>query len=80
MLRSLMAAVWLMPGTSHAYIGPGAGSSEIETLTLLAIATLLALVGLIWYPISHLLKTRHDARTSQADKNQKDSPPNQSNF
>ena len=41
---------------SAAYVGPGLGLGAIGALLGGALAVLLAIVGLIWYPMKRLLK------------------------
>ncbi|MGI9450366.1 MAG: hypothetical protein ACR2QH_06995 [Geminicoccaceae bacterium] len=55
---ALFCLVWLVPDTSHAYIGPGAGISAIGSLLALLAAILLAIVGFIWYPLKGFMKKR----------------------
>jgi hypothetical protein len=40
------------------YIGPGGALSAIGTFLALLAATLLALLGFVWYPIKRLLRAR----------------------
>jgi hypothetical protein len=59
----LAAAAALVPGTAFAYIGPGAGLGMIGSVIALLGAILVALFGLIMFPIT-LLRRR---RKTQAD-------------
>lgn len=58
-LRWMMAATTLLaPCLAHAYVGPGAGLSAIGSVLALIGATLLLIVGFVWYPLKRLLKRR----------------------
>jgi hypothetical protein len=52
----LSAALILFPFGAEAYIGPGAGLSALGTLAAVAGALLVAVVGIILFPIRILLK------------------------
>ena len=45
---------------AHAYIGPGAGLSAIGSILALVGATVLLILGFIWYPFKRLLQRRKD--------------------
>lgn len=53
-----LLAILLMPSTSMAYIGPGAGLSAIGTVFALIGAVFFLIVGFVWYPFKRLLKRR----------------------
>lgn len=57
-------AALLLPATAHAYIGPGAGITAIGSVLALLGAVILAIIGLVWYPMKRMLKAR---KKSQAD-------------
>ncbi len=64
-LRSLLAntlliAALAMPVCAYAYIDPGAGVTSIRTVAIIAGVILLALVGLLWYPLKRLLTKKQD--------------------
>jgi uncharacterized membrane protein len=52
----LTASFVLFPFAAEAYIGPGAGLSALGTLAALAGALLVALFGVILFPIRILLR------------------------
>jgi len=54
----MVVTTLLAPCLAHAYVGPGAGLSAIGSLLALVGATLLLIVGFVWYPIKRLLKQR----------------------
>ena len=44
------------PNLALAYIGPGAGLGAIGTFLAVIGATLLLIVGFVWYPVKRLLR------------------------
>ena len=54
----MVVTTLLTPCMAHAYVGPGAGLSAIGSMLALVGATLLLIVGFVWYPIKRLLKRR----------------------
>jgi len=58
----MVVATLLAPCLAHAYVGPGAGLSAIGSVLALVGATLLLIVGFVWYPIKRLLKRRKGNR------------------
>lgn len=56
------------------YIGPGGALSAIGSFLALLAATLLALLGFVWYPIKRMLRARKAKRASaSADRSQLES-------
>ena len=51
----LTGVLVLLPTVAHAYIGPGAGLSALAGLAAVAGAVILALFGVILFPIRMLL-------------------------
>ncbi len=64
----------LTPAIAHAYIGPGAGITALGSLLALVGAVLLALVGLVWYPLKRLLRARRKAAPAATDTDTPGSP------
>ena len=60
------------PGTAAAYVGPGLGLGAIAAFFGAVLAVLLAIVGVVWYPIKRLLSRRKSAE--QTDKAHEDNP------
>ncbi len=60
------------PGTAAAYVGPGLGLGAIAAFFGAVLAVLLAIVGVVWYPIKRLLGRRKSAE--QTDKAHEDKP------
>ena len=56
--------VWV-PITSHAYIGPGMGGGAIAVVVGFFAAILLALWGILYYPIKRALKNRKDKKIAE---------------
>jgi hypothetical protein len=58
-LRYLLLAVSLLYSSSaEAYIGPGLGAGVVATVIGIVGAVLLAIAGIVYYPIKRLLKNR----------------------
>lgn len=60
-LIPLLAALALMPGAAHAYIGPGMGLGVIASVLGVVAAFFMALIGLLWFPLKRLVKRRKAA-------------------
>lgn len=60
----------LLPATpTLAYVGPGLGLGVIGALVGGLLALLMAIVGLVWYPIKRMLrKARNPAGKDQNDR------------
>ena len=59
-------ALWVglltvMANPAHAYIGPGAGVGAIVVTIALALGVILLLVGLVWFPLKRMLKSKKGA-------------------
>tara|TARA_Y100000389_G_scaffold53713_1_gene49562 strand:- start:1293 stop:1511 length:219 start_codon:yes stop_codon:yes gene_type:complete len=52
----------------YAYLGPGIGGGVIAATIGVVIATLAALIGLVWFPIKRLLKKRKGKKEQQQNK------------
>ena len=50
-----------MPAVALAYVGPGLGMGAIAAFFGAVLAVLLAIVGVVWYPIKRLLGKRKAA-------------------
>ena len=70
MLRLALAPALLTlvmtPGLAHAYIGPGAGAGTIAVVLGVIAAVFMAFLGLLWYPIKRLLRSRRSAKPATA--------------
>ena len=47
-----------IPSTVAAYIGPGLGLGAIGTVLGIFAAIILAIIGVVWYPLKRFLKKR----------------------
>lgn len=59
--------VGLLPGTAAAYVGPGMGLGAIAAFFGGLFAVLLAIVGVVWYPIKRLLGRGKPAAPAPGD-------------
>ena len=55
---TLVAASMIAASQAHAYIGPGAGLSAIGSILALIAATVMLILGFVWYPFKRLLIRR----------------------
>ena len=61
-MRFIVLVLFLFStATAHAYIGPGAGLGVIGAILGAFVAVILAIAGVIWYPVKRLLKKRNQA-------------------
>lgn len=63
-LRLAAVLAVLLPSPALAYIGPGAGLGAIAVVVALVIGLLLLVVGLVWYPLKRMLKSKRGGGTS----------------
>jgi hypothetical protein len=47
--------------TAHAYVGPGLGLGVIGAILGTLLAVILAIAGVVWYPVKRMLKRKHQA-------------------
>lgn len=71
-LRGSLCAVALgvflaAPGIADAYVGPGLGVGAIAAFFGAVLAVLLAIVGVVWYPLKRLLNRRKPPAESDSD-------------
>ncbi|WP_368345612.1 hypothetical protein [Pelagovum sp. HNIBRBA483] len=52
------AAMFVMPNAALAYIGPGMGLGAITAVLGVLAALLMAIIGLVWYPMKRMFKKR----------------------
>jgi len=65
---SIMSAGMLLPETSLAYVGPGAGLTAVGTILAFIFAALLSVVGFIWYPVKRILRKLKKPSTDAVTK------------
>ena len=61
----------LIPASSYAYIGPGMSGGVIAVVFGFFAAILLALWGILYYPIKRALKNRKNKKLSSEESNDK---------
>ena len=64
----VVALLAVMPLAAHAYVGPGAGVGMIGSLLAVLGVVLLAIVGLILWPLRMMRKRRQGKGGSQAER------------
>ena len=65
----LFISLFLLSFPSYAYIGPGMGGGVIAAIIGFFAAILLALWGILYYPIKRALKKRKDKKILLKDSN-----------
>lgn len=58
----------VLTGDAHAYVGPGLGLGVIGAIISGILAVLLAIVGVIWYPLKRILKKKQAASDSKKEE------------
>jgi len=48
----------LLTNDAYAYVGPGVGLGAIGAFLAMVLAVLLAIVGIVWYPLKRMLRRR----------------------
>lgn len=61
-LAWLIALSALLASPAYAYVGPGAGAGVIAVVFGVIVSILLAIVGIVWYPLKRLLRGRKAAQ------------------
>ena len=64
-------ALLAVPGTALAYVGPGLGVGAITAFFGAIFAVLLAIVGVVWYPIKRLFGRRKPRNPDGGDPDDK---------
>ena len=68
MSRSILfLSLFLISSPSYAYIGPGMGGGLIAAIVGFFAAILLALWGILYYPIKRDLKNRKEKKTASKE-------------
>ena len=60
----LLLFIFVIPIPSYAYVGPGMGGGLIAAVLGFLLAILLAIWGVLYYPIKRALKERKEKKTS----------------
>lgn len=66
MKRALFLGLLIYSGAARAYVGPGAGLGALAITLALVLGLVLLLVGLVWYPLKRLIRSKKPTNT---DKN-----------
>ncbi len=73
---SVFFALTLISLNAYAYVGPGLGLGLIGVILAGIVTLLLAIAGVVWYPVKRLLKkmrtTKSSAKGSNADAPQQE--------
>lgn len=66
----LTISLSLMPLPAFAYVGPGLGLGAIGVIIALLVSIILAVIGLLWYPLKRrLARKKQAADKTEADDN-----------
>jgi hypothetical protein len=61
-MRFIVIVLFLFAtATAHAYVGPGLGIGVIVAILGALLAVILAIAGVIWYPIKRMLRKKNHA-------------------
>ena len=63
----IVSFLFLIPLSSHAYIGPGMGGGVIAITFGFIAAFFLALFGILYYPIKRALKNRREKMAQKSN-------------
>ena len=67
-MRLITLIVLILTSTSaFAYVGPGLGLGVIGVLLGAVVAVLLAIFGVIWYPMKRMLKKKKTAESKEPE-------------
>ena len=58
------ASLLVLASNAEAYVGPGMGLGVLGALFGFAAAVLLAVVGLVWYPVKRILRARRNGENA----------------
>lgn len=64
---AFLAALFAAADPAYAYMGPGAGLALIGSLFALIAAVGIGALGLIWYPLKRLIRTRRISEEQDRD-------------
>ena len=70
----------LIPFSSFAYLGPGAGLSAIGSILAFVGLILLLLLGFFWYPLKKLLKKIRSDKDKETDEKRDSEDPDSPEF
>jgi membrane associated rhomboid family serine protease len=61
------ALLFAVPAVALAYVGPGLGVGALAAFFGAVLAVLLAIVGVVWYPVKRLIQRRKAGAKSGSD-------------
>jgi len=61
----LLLIALILPIEALAYVGPGAGFGAIAAFVLVAFGVVIAIAGLLWYPMRKLFKAKRRKSKSE---------------
>jgi hypothetical protein len=70
-----VAICFLVTDSALAYVGPGLGMGVIGAIFGILAAILLAIVGLIWYPVKRLMKKKEKANDKDSKQEKEPADP-----
>lgn len=69
-MRFIVLVLLLLPSlAAHAYVGPGLGLGVIGAILGTLLALVMAVAGVVWYPVKRLLKKSRAAAGNTGDPN-----------
>ena len=72
-MRSIILIVLILTSmTANAYVGPGLGLGVLGVLLGAVLAVILAVAGVVWYPVKRLLKKIKPTGPRSDDSNSDD--------
>jgi hypothetical protein len=67
-MRLFVGTVLLLStGLAQAYVGPGLGIGVVGAILGFLAAIVLAVIGMVWYPIKRMLRARSAARGARSE-------------
>lgn len=73
----LALALVMVSTVAQAYVGPGLGLGAIGMLLAVVFSAILAVVGIIWYPLKRLLRSRKKADSASTAPASGSNPANE---
>ena len=64
---ALIGLILAVPGTAHAYIGPGLGLTVLATIGAIFATLVLFVVSIVYFPIKRLMARKKNKREDEGD-------------